>query len=191
MMTRALLLLFALLVGAPAGAADAELKAGVFTPPRMAPEFTLAGSDGSELRLSRFRGKVVLLGFGFTSCREVCPVTLATLAAAQKQLGAQAGEVQVVYITVDPERDDTERMRQYLTAFHPSFIGGTGTPEQLAAVRKDFGIMAERKAGPDGDYSHSSFVYLIDRDGKLRALMPYGAKAGDYVHDARILLGAP
>lgn len=82
-------------------------------------------------------------------------------------------------------------MRQYLTAFHPSFIGGAGTPEKLTAVRKDFGIMAERKAGPDGDYSHSSFVYLIDRDGKLRALMPYGAKAGDYVHDVRLLLAAP
>lgn len=102
MMTRALLLLLASLVGAPAGAAEAQLKAGVFTPARMAPEFTLAGSDGSELTLSRFRGKVVLLGFGFTSCREVCPVTLATLAAAQKQLGAQAGEVQVVYTRSTP-----------------------------------------------------------------------------------------
>jgi protein SCO1 len=96
--------------------------------------------------------------------------------------------VQVLYLTVDPERDDAGRMRQYLTAFHPSFLGGTGTPEQLAAVRRDYGIMAERKAGPDGDYSHSSFVYLIDRRGDLRALMTYGRGAQDYVHDLRLLL---
>lgn len=188
-----LLLLFALLYAGPAVAADVAvpLKAGVFTPTRMAPDFKLAGSDGSELTLRRFRGKVVLLGFGFTSCTEVCPVTLTTLAQAVKKLDTQADAVQVVYITVDPERDDAARMHQYLSAFNPAFIGGSGTPEQLAAVRKDFGIMAERKAGPDGDYSHSSFVYLIDRDGQLRALMPYGHAPEDYVHDIRILLGTP
>lgn len=169
----------------------AELKAGVFTPARMAPDFTLAGSDGSALTLRQFRGKVVLLGFGFTHCTEVCPVTLATLAATQKQLGTQADQIQVVYITVDPQRDDAARMHQYLSAFNPAFIGGTGTPEQLAAVRKDFGIMAERKAGPDGDYSHSSFVYLIDKQGQLSALMPYGHAPTDYVHDVKILLATP
>jgi protein SCO1/2 len=119
----------------------------------------------------------------------VCPTTLATLAQARKKLGAQADEVQVVYVTVDPERDDAARLRQYLAGFDPSFIGGTGTDAQLAAVRKDFGISATRKSSGDSyGFSHSSYTYLIDRDGRMRALMPYGQSPDDYAHDVRILL---
>jgi protein SCO1/2 len=104
----AIILLLTLFVGAASARADdgAALKAGVFDPPRLAPDFALRGSDGSELKLSTYRGKVVLLGFGFTSCAAVCPITLGTLAQAHKKLGAQASELQVIYITVDPERDD-------------------------------------------------------------------------------------
>ena len=87
---------------------------------------------------------MVILGFGFTSCPDVCPTTLAALAPARKKLGAEASELQVVYVTVDPERDDAERLRKYLAAFDPTFVGGTGTAEQLAAVRKDYGIAATR-----------------------------------------------
>jgi protein SCO1 len=176
----------------PAAAeAGAALKAGVFEPARMAPDFTLQGSDGNELKLSRYRGKVVLLGFGFTSCAKVCPFTLATLAQVHRKLGAQAGDLQVIYITVDPDRDNAARMRQYLSAFNATFIGGTGSAEKLAAVRKEYGVYAEKKVGPDGDFSHSSFVYMIDRQGRLQALMPYGNQADDYVHDVRILLARP
>jgi len=191
--TRTILLLASLfIVAASARADDGEaLKAGVFDPARAAPDFTLPGSDGSELKLSRYRGKVVLLGFGFTSCVAVCPITLGTLAAAQKKLGARGSDMQVVYITVDPERDDAPRMKKYLAAFDPAFIGGTGSDVQLAAVRKDYGIAAEKVAGPDGSYTHSSFVYLIDREGRLRALMPYGHPAEDYIHDVGILLASP
>ena len=188
---RALPLLLPLLLLAAAGSAaeDAGLKAGVFSPPRAAPDFTLSGSDGTELRLSRYRGKVVILGFGFSSCPDVCPTTLATLARARKQLGAEAEQLQVVYITVDPERDDAERLRKYLTAFDPTFVGGTGSAEQLAAVRKEYGIAASRTAlGASYAFSHSSFTYLVDRQGNLRALMPYGQSADDYVHDVQILL---
>ena len=192
-MKRTILLLACLLAGAASARGDesATLKAGVFDPPRAAPDFTLQGSDGSALKLSRYRGKVVLLGFGFTSCAAVCPVTLGTLAAAHKKLGAQAADLQVVYITVDPERDDAPRMKKYLAAFDPTFIGGTGSDQQLAAVRKDYGIAAQKVAGPDGSYTHSSFVYLIDRAGRLRALMPFGHPADDYIHDLKILLAAP
>jgi protein SCO1 len=189
---RAILLLAWLLAHAATARADdgATLKAGVFDPARVAPDFALQGSDGSELNLSRYRGKVVLLGFGFTSCAAVCPVTLGTLAAAHKRLGAQASELQVVYITVDPERDDAARMKKYLSSFDPTFIGGTGSEQQLAAVRKEYGIAAEKVAGPDGSFTHSSFVYLIDREGRIRALMPYGHPPDDYVHDVRLLLDA-
>jgi protein SCO1/2 len=185
-----LTLLLALLFLATSGSADdATLEAGVFDPSRPAPEFSLTGSDGSELRLGRYRGKVVVLAFGFTSCADVCPVTLGTLASAKKQLGAEGVDLQVVYVTVDPERDDAERMRGYLAGFDPTFIGGTGAPERLEAVRKEYGIMAEKvKAASGYSVAHSSYTYLIDRAGRLRALMPYGHPAEDYVHDLRILL---
>ncbi|MDM4764613.1 SCO family protein [Pelomonas sp. SE-A7] len=174
------------LVAAPA------LKAGVFDPPHAAPEFSLSGSDGQELRLSRYRGKLVLLVFGFTNCPEVCPTTLATLAQARKSLGAKAASVQVVYVTVDPERDDLARIRQYLGAFDASFVGGTGKPAVLESLRRDYGVMATKVGQSAGGYgmNHSTSVYLIDREGRLRALMPYGRKAADFVHDLQLLLAA-
>jgi protein SCO1 len=171
-------------------AADrAPLKAGVFEPPRAAPELSLDASSGGKLSLANYRGKVVLLGFGFTSCPEVCPTTLATLAQARKRLGTQGEQLQVVYVTVDPERDNTGRMQAYLRGFDPSFVGGSGTSEQLAAVRKNYGVMAERKPfGNTYTVAHSSSVYVIDQKGLLRGMMPYGRLPDDYVHDVRTLL---
>jgi len=183
------LLLWLWFAAAVHAAEEANLKAGVFTPAREAPDFTLSGSDGAKLQLRDYRGKVVLLAFGFTSCPDVCPTTLAVLARARSQLGRDGNEVKVVYVTVDPERDDAKRMRRYLAAFDPAFIGGTGTADKLAAVRKEYGIAADKKpAGAGYVVAHSSYTYLIDRAGKLRALMPYGHTAEDYVHDLRILL---
>jgi len=181
-----------LLVSGSVGAAadSASLVAGVFEPARLAPDFTLRGSDGADLKLSRYRGKVVLLAFGYTSCTEVCPLTLAVLAATRKRLDAAAGELQVIYVTVDPNRDTVERMHAYLAAFDPSFVGGTGTAAQLAAVRADYGISVTKEMPFPGGYAlgHSSYICLIDRHGRLRALMPYGHKADDFVHDVRILI---
>ena len=192
-MNRTIVFLFTLLLGAAPALAGGglALKAGVFDPPRMAPEFVLPGSNGAPLKLSSYRGKVVLLGFGFTSCTAVCPVTLATLKSAHKKLGAQAADLQVIYITVDPKRDNPAQLKRYLTGFDPSFLGATGSEAQLAAVRKEYGIAAKQAPGPDGAYSHSSFIYLIDRQGRLRALMPFGHGADDYVHDVRLLLAKP
>ena len=165
------------------------LKAGVFEPPRAAPDFSLQGSDGRELKMSSHRGKVVLLAFGYSSCPAVCPTTLATFAQARRGLGPASGNVQVIYVTVDPERDDSAHLKKYLGAFDNTFIGGTGTADQLAAVRKAYGISAEKMtAGDTYTYSHSSFTYLIDRTGRIRALMPYGHNPQDYVHDLTILL---
>ena len=196
-MTRAASSLLSLLLAsvvatlsASAAAAPAALKAGVFEPPRPAPDFSLRGSDGAELTLARYRGKVVLMAFGFTSCAAVCPMTLATLAEARKGLGSAADAVQVIFVTVDPERDDAARMRAYVMAFDPSFVGATGSPEALAGVRKHYGVTARKQVTGGGDYvmDHSSSIYLIDRTGKLRALMPFGRSAGDFVHDVKLLL---
>jgi protein SCO1/2 len=173
----------------PQAAEVDALKAGIFNPAREAPDFSVRGSDGAALTLSRYRGKVVLLGFGYTSCPNVCPVTLAVLAQAHRKLGALGAQVQVIYLTVDPERDSAERLKQYLAAFDPTFMGGTGSAAQMAAVRASYGVTAE-KVGTGSDYgiAHSSFIYLITREGKLRALMPFGHKADDYVHDISMLL---
>jgi protein SCO1 len=182
------LLTIAASVAAPVASAPA-LKAGVFDPPRDAPQFSLQSSAGGKLDLRSYRGKVVVLGFGFTSCADVCPVTLATLTQARRKLGSAADDVQVVYVTVDPERDDPARMKEYLHAFDATFIGGTGGAGELAAVRKDYGIVAEKHVkGSSYSVAHSSYTYLIDRRGRLRALMPYGRSADDYVHDLQILL---
>src|SRR5262249_10966895 len=146
-------------------------------------------SAGHELAMSQYRGKVVLGAFGFTSCTEICPTTLNTFAVAYRKLGAAAKGVQGIYITVDPERDVPTRLAKYLNSFDASFGGGTGTEAQLAAVRRDYGISAEKKVmGNDYSYAHSSFAYLIDRKGRIRGLMPYGHSPDDYVNDLTLLL---
>ena len=188
-----LLALFLLLVGTNVIAVDnAGLKAGAFDPPRVAPEIAWSDADGKALKLSQYRGKVVVLEFGFASCPEVCPVSLASLAAARKMLGADASNVQVVFVTVDPERDSAPKLRDFLTNFDSTFVGVTGTPNNLAAVRKDYGITATKHVYGKGkdDYSmdHSSYLYFIDREGKLRSLMPFGRPAKDIAHDLQILL---
>ncbi|GGY75260.1 electron transporter SenC [Cellvibrio zantedeschiae] len=169
------------------------LKSGVFDPPRLAPDFTLQSSQGGELKLSQTRGKLVVLGFGFTHCTEVCPVTLANLAQARKKLGDLADKVQVVYVTVDPQQDTPARLKEYLAVFDPSFIGVTGTEAQLESVQKEYGIVAAKAVGKKGEAQvhHSSYIYLIDPSGYLRALVPFGKKPDDIVHDIKILLQTP
>jgi protein SCO1/2 len=170
-------------------AGEVKLVSGVFDPPREAPEIDLQGSHGKPLHLSDYRGKVVVLGFGFTSCPDVCPTTLAVLAQALKKVGPLADQVQVVYITVDPQRDTAEQMRKYLGTFNPTFIGGTGSEAALEAVRKQYGILANKQTyGSNYTFAHSSYVYLIDRSGMLRALAPYGQSADDFAHDIKLLL---
>jgi protein SCO1/2 len=189
---RACLVALALAAAATATAATTPLRTGTFEPPRQAPDFTLPGSNGAPVKLGAYRGKVVALGFGYTSCPDVCPTTLADLAKARRKLGDDAKDFQVLYVTVDPERDNAAVLRAYLAAFDPTFMGATGTPAELAQVRKAYGIQATRTP-PRGDppmyfVHHSSYVYLIDRSGSLRAMMPFGVAVDDIVHDAKALL---
>ena len=170
----------------------AEFRAGVLQPPRLAPDFALKASNGAEFRLSRYRGKVILMGFGYTYCPDICPTTLADLALVRKKLGADAERVQVIYVTVDPERDTVERLSAYMNAFDKTFLGLTGSPEQLALVRKGYGV-STRKTVMDkksGAYlvHHSASVHVIDAAGYLRIMAPFGTAVEDMVHDVTLLL---
>ena len=188
----ALALLAQPVVSSAAAASQPSMKGGVFDPPRAAPEIVLPSSNGSPFKLSNYRGKVVVLEFGYTHCLDVCPVSLATLTQARQQLGAAGADVQVVFITVDPERDSAARLRSYLSPFDPSFIGLTGSRPQIDAVLKSLGISASKRMveGSKTDYTmhHSSYLYFIDRKGMQRAMMPFGRPAGDFVHDLQLLL---
>ena len=180
-----------LLCASAAVQAAPALKSGVFSPARAAPEIAQKAADGSDFRLSALRGRVVVLEFGFTHCPAVCPASLAALAAARQKLGPHADRLQVVFVSVDPERDTPARLKRYLAQFDKSFIGITGTPEQMAAIRKDYGITATRQ--PVGEsktqyqMGHSSYLYFIDKKGMLRALMPFGRPADEIVHDVNLL----
>jgi protein SCO1/2 len=166
LMKRALPLMLSLSLFAGAASAD-KLKSGVFEPPRAAPEIALAAADGSAFKLANYRGKVVVLEFGYTHCADVCPVSLASLAQARKKMGAAAAGLQVVFITVDPARDTAPHLREYLAKFDPSFVGLTGTQAQIDAVLKAYGISATRKMieGSKTDYTmhHSSCTLSIAR----------------------------
>jgi protein SCO1/2 len=167
-------------------------RSGLFDPPRVAPDFDLRGSNGARVVLKNLRGKVVILEFGFTYCQEVCPVTLAKLVEVYQELGDAAKEVQLVFVTVDPDRDTPERLAEYLGAMHPAFLGATEAPAELEAMRKAYGVAAEKviSDNPRLGYqvNHSSFLYLIDREGMLRGLVPFGRPAEEVVHDVRFLL---
>ena len=115
-------LLAALAFAGSAQAADEGFKTGAFDPPRMAPEFELPASNGSTLTMGKLRGKVVIVEFGFTYCPRICPVTLANLSEVWKRLGPAAADVQLVFVTVDPDRDSPERLREFLH-FLPALLG--------------------------------------------------------------------
>ncbi len=189
----ALLASLTLVFASPAIGADGNaFESGVFEPPRLAPDFLLQGSNGSPLVLSKLRGKGVVLAFGFSYCPRICPVTLARLSEVFKDLGTAGSEVQVVFVTVDPERDTADRLREFLQFFHPSFLGATGDEEQLKTVRQTYGVLATKAASENKklgyEVHHSSSIFLIDREGKLRVLVPFGRSSESISHDLKLLL---
>jgi len=160
-------------------------------PPAPATDFTLTGPDGKTFSLSDFRGKLVALYFGYTSCPDVCPTTMAALAQAMQELGSQADEVQVILVTVDPERDTPDRLNTYVTAFDPRFIGLTGTPDQIASAARPFGVLYKKQAGssaPSYLVDHTATTTVIDKDGRVRLIWPYGTPPDELAADLDYLL---
>jgi protein SCO1 len=156
-----------------------------------APEIALTRANGEELRLSDLRGKLVALFFGYTSCPDICPTTMAELNQAMEQLGDRAGDVQVVFVTVDPERDTPERVQEYVNHFNPDFIGLSGSEPELATVWNGYGVYREIVEGASAAgylVNHTARVTIIDRQGNLRVSFPFDAPVEDVVHDLKLLL---
>jgi protein SCO1/2 len=167
-------------------------KSGVFDPPQPAPAIELLGSNDAALSLRAHRGKVVAVAFGFSYCPRICPVTLAKLAEVKNRLGRSGSDLQVLFVTVDPERDSPSRLHEFLEFFDPSFLGGTGQPKELEALHRAYGVTADRVVSDDKklgyEVHHSTSIYLIDRAGMLRLLFPFGKSADDLLHDVKRLL---
>jgi protein SCO1/2 len=154
-------------------------------------DFTLQGSTGQPVSLAEFRGKPVLLYFGYTTCPDVCPTTLADLRMAMQELGSDQEKVQVLFVSVDPERDTAERLAAYLQYFNPRFIGVTGPLAEIEAVASRSGVyFAKNEANSAADYliDHTSAVLLLDADGKLRLMFPYGTTGKQLASDIRLFL---
>jgi protein SCO1/2 len=156
-------------------------------------ELALTDHTGKPRTLADFRGKVVTVFFGFTHCPDVCPTTLAEMAQVVKALGPNGDRVQVLFVTVDPERDTQQVLAQYVPAFHPSFLGLYGDAEATARAAKAFKIYYQKQPAKDGHYSvdHSAGTYILDREGRLRLFAGYGTGAPALLHDIRLLLGKP
>lgn len=148
--------------------------------------------DGRPATLERFKGKAVVLFFGYTHCPDVCPTTLSDLKAAMQLLGPEtAARVQVLFVTVDPERDTPEVLRRYVPYFDPTFLGLGGTPTEVAEAAKEFKVFFAKQATTGaGGYlvDHTAGSYVIDPDGGIRLFWPYGMKAADMAHDLGQLL---
>ncbi len=154
-------------------------------------DFALTDHTGKPRTLADFRGKAVAIFFGYTQCPDVCPTTLATLAAAMKELGPDADRVQVLFVTVDPERDTQELLAHYVPAFDKRFIGLFGDAAATARVAKEFKILYQKQPGSTpGTYTmdHSAGVYIFDPQGRLRLYASYGQGPEVFVHDLRELL---
>lgn len=154
-------------------------------------DFALTDQFDKPRKLADFRGKVVTLFFGYTQCPDVCPTTLADLDAAMKVLGAQAKDVQVVFVTLDPERDTQALLGPYMAQFNPTFLALYGDLVATERTAKDFKIHYAKNPGKNGRYTldHSAGTFVFDRDGRLRLLMPYGTRPEVIATDLQILLG--
>jgi protein SCO1 len=182
--------LAAVLGGCGTGVEAPKFKLTDITGANFGKELNLIDHDGRPRTLADFRGKVVMLFFGFTHCPDACPTTLAEMAQAVRELGPDGDKVQVLFVTVDPERDTAPVLKQYVPSFHPGFLGLYGDPEATARVAKEFKVFYQKQPLPGGDYSvdHAAGTYVFDRDGRLRLFARYGQGAADLLHDVRVLL---
>ena len=187
--TAAVLLLAALIAGCDSSPKQAFQLTDV-TGAAFGRDFQLTDHHGKPRTLADFRGKVVVIFFGYTHCPDVCPVTLGELANVAKELGKDAGRMQVLFITADPERDTPEVLARYVPAFHPDFLGLYGDADATARTAKELKLFYQKQPLPGGSYSvdHSAGTYIYDTAGRLRLFAGYGQGAPKMLHDIRLLL---
>jgi protein SCO1 len=166
-------------------------KATDVTGASYAQQLELTDHTGKPRTLVDFRGSVTAIFFGFTHCPDICPTTLAQMKAVLAELGSDAKRVQVLFVTVDPERDTAEVLRQYVTAFDPSFIGLTGSVDDIKRVAKEFKVFFQKTAGTTaGNYSvdHTAAFYIFDPAGRIRLFARHNTPAADLAADIKLLL---
>jgi len=158
----------------------------------LASEIELTRSDGSSFQLSEMRGNVVLLFFGYTTCPDVCPTTMAELKLAMAELGeADAAQVKVLFVTVDPERDTPERVQEYVDRFNPAFVGLSGSQAELEKIWQAYGVYREIIQGTSAagyTVDHTARVTVIDQQGNLRISFGFDTPVEDMVHDLKLIL---
>jgi protein SCO1 len=186
----ALFTLAALAAGcAPEG--TPQFKAVDITGADYAKDFALPDTEGRMRSIRDFQGKAVVVFFGYTQCPDVCPTTLTEIAEAKRLLGAEGARVQGIFITVDPERDKPDLLKAYVANFGPDFVALRGSPEQTAAIAKDFKVFYRRVEGKvPGSYfmEHTASSYVYDPQGRLRLYARYGAGAQALADDLKLLL---
>jgi len=157
-------------------------------------DFRLTDHNGQMRTLADFKGKVVAIFFGYTHCPDVCPTTLSDFSAALKQLGPLAERVQVIFVTVDPQRDTPDLLKQFVPAFNPGFLGMVTDAPTLQLLAKEYKVVYQKtsiKSADDYLIDHSAGTYIYDPQGRLRLLMPYGSSPETIAHDLKILLASP
>jgi protein SCO1/2 len=169
-----------------------QYKGSLINPPFAASDLKLTDQNGGQFQLSSLRGKVILLFFGYSSCPDVCPATLAKFKQVRASLGDQARETAFLFITVDPVRDTPAVLKTYLAKFDPSIVGLTGDRTQLTTVWKAYGVYQQDQA-PSASLvamvDHSSYVYVIDRAGNMRETFTFDDPITGITGDVKHLLG--
>ncbi len=177
------------------GCGGYEFRGTVLEPPNPAPDVPLTDQFGQPFHLADHRGKVVLMFFGFTHCPDICPTALGDLKRVMEKLGRDAEKVQVVFVSVDPERDTPDLMQRYLAAFHPTFLGLNGDRAALEQAYKNYGVTVIRRDLPNSGLGytidHSGYIYAIDQAGNWRLLWAHGTPVDDIVSDVQALLRNP
>ena len=169
-----------------------QFEGAVLDPAQPAPPLNLIDAKGQEFDLERYQGDVLLVFFGYTSCPDVCPTTLSEMKRVKAALGEAAEDVQVVFVTVDPDRDTVDKLDSYVSLFDPSFIGLTGSTEALEIAWKDYGVFREidTESETAAGYlvNHSSRLYLINPEGDLAVTFSYGTPPEDIAKDVNYIL---
>jgi protein SCO1/2 len=183
------------LVAAACERDDHNYSGVVAEPPAQAADVVLTGADGQVFRLSDLEGKWVMLFFGYTHCPDICPLTLAHVGRVLRELGPAAEDVRMVFVSVDPERDEPERLRKFASTFGPQILGVTGTRSEIDAAVKAYGARYEidkasaKESAAGYTVNHSGNIYVIDPEQRLRLDIPFGVGADDMLADLRHLMG--